>query len=99
MKSITLSAKNMRTKGQAHAYIKQEMGFPDYYGENLDALWDMLTGENEELEIILTDCDLLREDLGEYGEKLLETFVQAGEENPILSIEVLGRGPDQSGGE
>lgn len=94
MKNITLSAKKMRTKNQAHAYIKEEMGFPEYYGENLDALWDLLTSEREEVEIVLTDSHLLEKNLGEYGEKLLETFVQAGEENPILCIEVTGKHKD-----
>lgn len=87
MKTVVLHFKNIRTRTQAHEYLKKELGFPDYYGENLDALWDMLTNESERLEIVIRNGNEFIENLGEYGKNLLDTMLEAGEENPMLSIE------------
>ncbi len=39
------------TKKEIHAYLKEQFEFPDYYGENLDALYDCLTDLAEDIEI------------------------------------------------
>ena len=88
MKTVVLYFKNIRTRAQVHEYLKRELHFPDYYGENLDALWDILTNENEEQKIIIRNGNELIENLGEYGKNLLDTMIEAGEENPLLSIEM-----------
>ncbi len=38
-----LDALNMKTKTEAHPYLKEVFGFPEYYGGNLDALYDCLS--------------------------------------------------------
>lgn len=43
---IILEAELLATKGLAHEYLKDKFDFPEYYGGNLDALFDCL----EELE-------------------------------------------------
>lgn len=90
MKQIILSAKQMTSRERAHSHIQEAMDFPDHYGENLDALWDMLMEIGEETQIFLEDGDLLQENLGEYAEGLLDTFAEACEENPKLLFEVIG---------
>lgn len=30
--------------GEIHAILKEKFGLPEYYGENPDALWDLLDG-------------------------------------------------------
>ena len=41
---MVLDALKMQTRDDAHIYLKEEFRFPDYYGENLDALYDCLCG-------------------------------------------------------
>ena len=41
---MILDALKMQTRDDAHIYLKEEFRFPDYYGENLDALYDCLCG-------------------------------------------------------
>lgn len=88
MKTIVLDALWMKTREEAHVYIKREFEFPDYYGENLDALWDMLTEESEETEVVIVHSQSLSESLGTYAQDLLDTFVQAAEENSLLRVQI-----------
>ncbi len=37
-------SERVRTIEELHAVLKRRLELPDYYGENLDALWDCLTG-------------------------------------------------------
>ena len=45
-----LDASKMKTKTEAHVYLKEMLGFPEYYGCNLDALYDCLS-EMEDVEV------------------------------------------------
>ena len=38
-----LDALNMKTKSEAHPYLKEMLELPEYYGGNLDALYDCLS--------------------------------------------------------
>ena len=43
MKRVKIQGKKISNEKELHKFLKKELGFPDYYGENLDALWDCLT--------------------------------------------------------
>ena len=40
---VILDASKMVSRQEAHRYLKEQLAFPDYYGKNLDALYDCLT--------------------------------------------------------
>lgn len=57
----------------AFKYLNSIFNFPDYQGENLDALWDTLTLKDKtEIEII--SARKIYENLGDYGIKFLYLF-------------------------
>lgn len=68
-----------------HAYLREALELPDYYGNNLDALFDCLTELGEPTVLRLTRAGAL-EDLGSYGRALLDTLRDAEEENPNLRL-------------
>lgn len=68
-----LDGKRMTSKEETHKYLKETFGFPEYYGENLDALHDCLT-EMTDVEVELINVDDMLEALGRYGEKLLQVL-------------------------
>lgn len=78
MKEIVLDGKLMQTRASAHAYLKAAFRFPDYYGGNLDALYDLLTEmRRQELTVTLINGDILRKALGDYGEEIVSCFTDA----------------------
>lgn len=60
-----------------HAYLKKELDLPEYYGENLDALYDCLTEMVGEITIFNSK---------ELDNKLFNTFKNANNENSYLNL-------------
>lgn len=60
---------------QGHDYIMDALNLPDYYGKNLDALYDCLTEMDCEIEII--NAEMVSKDI-------IDTFKDAASENDFL---------------
>ena len=63
---------------KAHLHLQRALDLPDYYGCNLDALFDCLNDEAGPLEILIGSCGSIR--AGSYGARIVETICQAAEE-------------------
>lgn len=74
---VMLDGKTMTDKTTLHAYLKEQCKFPEYYGNNLDALYDVLTDREEPLEIKVVHAQELKEILCGYGEAFIETLEDA----------------------
>ena len=44
-KVVTLDLTGCRSLGEIHQRIKKAFDFPDFYGENWDAFWDLIQTE------------------------------------------------------
>ena len=88
MEKFILDGLEMIDKSRAHEHIAQVLSLPEYYGRNLDALWDCLGEMPAGTSIILVNKESLYMALGDYGKRLVNTFVQAAMENESLSFEV-----------
>ena len=67
-------------KEEGHDYLMEALGFPDYYGKNLDALYDCLTEIGIETEIKLINKDFV-------SKNMLNTFIDASDENVFLNFD------------
>ena len=83
---IELDCRQMTDRQAAHAYLKQKLSLPEYYGNNLDALFDLLTEREEETALVLLHWQQLDDLLSSYGGVLLDTLREASEENPKLEV-------------
>ena len=82
---IVLEGRKMKSREAFHDEIESKLDTPDYYGRNLDALYDVLT-ESDEANIILNDVDDMLSFLGSYGDAALEIFKEAEEYNDNLVL-------------
>ncbi|MGE5329128.1 MAG: barstar family protein [Deltaproteobacteria bacterium] len=89
MKRVILKGSQITSKKALHNILKAELELPDYYGENLDALWDVLSEEIEDpLVIIWQDFHISKEFLGDYAEKVIKLFEDAKNEFQGFSYEI-----------
>ena len=84
--NIILNCENLAQRRQAHQYLAQMLDFPDYYGKNLDALFDCLTELGDGTIVLNGGADLSRN--GGYGAKVLKVLEEAARANPRLRLEI-----------
>ncbi len=86
MKEIIFEASKMIDKDSALKEIAQKLNFPDYFGNNFDALNDCLTDISEETKISFDDENLFKKNLGVYGDIIMKVITFAAKQNPKLKI-------------
>ena len=74
-----LNGRKMKTREEAYDHIAGALGFPEYFGKNLDALYDLLTEISAE--VTLKNPASMLNSLGAYGCNMLKCFFDAAEEN------------------
>ena len=85
-RTVYLDARKLVQPQEAHAYLSEMLSLPDYYGRNLDGLYDCLA-EVKECRVILlyhTEADLS----GTYGEKIINVFTDIQKENPGFTVKI-----------
>lgn len=92
---ITLNGRNMTTKKGAHGYIRGKLKTQEYYGENLDALWDVLSSYDQPIQIRFVNREKIVGNLGDYGEALIKVFQDAAKENKHITLSSNEQGPDK----
>lgn len=67
-------------KERGHDYLMESLNFPDYYGKNLDALYDCLCELNLEIELV---------NAGAVDKDIIDTFKDASLENEFLKLKMF----------
>ena len=86
MRTITLDGQRMVTIQATNTYIEKKLEIHDYYGKNLDALWDALTGIGISTRLEIIHFNAAKAHLGAYAEKLRQVFMDAAVENTFLQV-------------
>ncbi|MCI8852904.1 MAG: barstar family protein [Lachnospiraceae bacterium] len=87
MKSCILDGNLIWDKEMLHQELREALGFPAWYGGNLDALYDCLTDLQEETVICLAHEEELEERLGGYVRMLKRALTEAAAKNPLVRWE------------
>ena len=69
-----------------HDRFAQALPLPEWYGRNLDALFDCLTDLGEPVTVRLLHREALEDRLGRRGRALVRLLRRAAEENPRVSL-------------
>jgi RNAse (barnase) inhibitor barstar len=62
-KIITLDLTGCKYLGELHQRIKEAFDFPDFYGENWDAFWDLLRSECDADKVMVVGGDSVSKEL------------------------------------
>lgn len=88
MKTIIIDGNEIISMSDIHSIFAEELDFPEWYGKNLDALYDCLGDVTEEVEIIFENTDELEENLGISFKKLMRLLEDVSSENDYISVEI-----------
>lgn len=89
---IVLDFSNCKYLDEIHKMLKEKFGFPEYYGENWDALWDCLDDfffAKKEFKVEIHGFYGMEESLREQCKELLEIFDDLREEYPSITMELI----------
>ena len=67
--------------------VENSLPLPDYYGQNLDALYDVLTEMGDRWHIVIINRDLADDDVQTYIDDLIDTFTDASAVAADLTVE------------
>lgn len=82
--NVTIDCSRIHSKEDLHQVFTEALSFPDWYGKNLDALHDCLTGLTGTIRLENWEEAEIR--LGKYGAAAKKAIVSAGFENTKLDI-------------
>ena len=86
MRKITLDIEKMRSLPMLHKYLHTTLALPEYYGANLDALYDCLTEIAEPTGLVVSKKVADEAYLGWYGQQFLQMLQDAAEANEALQV-------------
>ena len=76
------------TEEDVQERLSESLPLPDYYGGNLDALYDVLTEYGDGWHVIVMNTDDVDDDVRQYIDDMLEVFEEASAVVDDLTVEV-----------
>ena len=84
MDEIIIDCSSICTKEDLHRIFRETLSFPDWYGNNLDALHDCLTEISGKVRLLNWESAEVR--LGTYGTKAKKVIATAALHNTDLDL-------------
>ncbi len=88
MNIITLRGIDFASVEELQDYLQEALEAPEYYGRNLDALYDVLTDVTQETVIRIDTDDMENEEMADYFGRLIRVCRDASAANPSLTLEM-----------
>lgn len=86
MRELVVDGNKINDMADIHSLFAKELSFPEWYGNNLDALRDCLTDVSDEVAITVVNRDALFEKLNVRYGRFLKTLEYSKKENEKLKI-------------
>ena len=81
-----IDLKNAKTRAELYDRLEKVLPLPDYFGRNLDALYDCLSEITEETSIKILDGECREYEIERYIRRLKRMFEGLAEENPNVRV-------------
>lgn len=88
MTEYRIDCAEISSRAQLHDVLAETLRLPQWYGRNLDALYDCLTELAEETQLHLLHFDALNAISADYADALLQVLDDAGTDNPSFLFTV-----------
>lgn len=89
MNYIILDFNGIKSLWTLHEYFKEVFNLPDYYGHNMDALWDCLDCSFEfPTTIVLKNIEKIPSEMNEATEIMLELFEDLQRDNEKMTVQI-----------
>ena len=86
-KKVKLAGKAIRSLDEFYGEIAKKLRFPDYFGRNLDALWDVLTTDVKgPVELTWEDSEASKKSMGKDFEKVAALLRDVGKEREDFKV-------------
>ncbi len=90
VRKFTLSGKAIRNLQEFYDEIARKLPFPDYFGRNLDALWDVLTTDIEgPVELVWEDSAASKNSMGKAFDKVSALLRDVQKEREDFKVHLL----------
>ena len=86
MKEIIIDGEKINDMQELHDIFAKELSFPEWYGNNLDALHDMLTELGEDITVTLQNRDALYEKINVRYGRFIKMLEHAKKENEHITL-------------
>ena len=84
MEEKIIDCTQIKSREDLHRIFRETLAFPDWYGNNLDALYDCLTGLSGKVRLL--DWETAEARLGPYGAKAKKVIATAALQNTDLDL-------------
>ena len=90
---FVLDLADCKEANDLHRRIRITFGFPGYYGENWDAMWDCLTDiflhEDDRRAILVKGYEAMDKEMQDYCQPMKQIFSLLQQEYPGISVRYL----------
>lgn len=84
METIYLDGARLCNRAEAMGLLGEVLALPEWWGRNLDALYDCLTEPGRPLRLVLQNREAM--EASRFGRRLLRVLEDAAEDNPGLEL-------------
>ena len=89
MNYIILDFNGIKSLWTLHEYFKEVFNLPDYYGHNMDVLWDCLDCSFEfPTTLVLKNIEKIPSEMNEATEIMLELFEDLQRDNEKVTVQI-----------
>ncbi len=92
MKELIIDLKEVNTRQELHGLLSTKLGFPDWYGHNWDAFWDLIRDVDTVImpnRLVLLGFKSLSKKLPKDAKIFQECFIDLQQKYPSISCNVI----------